>query len=80
MTYTPPGQAAVGYLLLSTAYASTAVASARMSDIVRFCLPRCTAFSRLGMAIAARMPMIAMTIRSSIRVKPDSRFFIFLVL
>ena len=53
-----------------------AVASARMSLIVRFCLPRWTAFRRFGMAIAARMPMIAMTISSSIRVKPDSRFFI----
>src|SRR6185436_19489670 len=62
-------------VLLSTAYASTAVASARMSLIVRFCLPRWTALSRFGMAIAARMPMIAMTISSSIRVKPDSRFF-----
>src|SRR5262245_30764817 len=47
-----------------------------MSLIDRFCLPRCTALSRLGMAIAARMPMIAMTISSSIKVKPDSRFFI----
>jgi hypothetical protein len=27
------------------------------------------------MAMAARMPMIAMTISSSIKVKPDSRFF-----
>ena len=52
-----------------------AVASARMSLIVRFCLPRWTAFRRFGMAIAARMPMIAMTISSSIKVKPDSRFF-----
>jgi hypothetical protein len=62
--------------LLSTAYASTAVAIVRMSDIDLFCLPRCTAFRRFGMAMAARMPMIAMTISSSINVKPDSRFFI----
>jgi hypothetical protein len=53
-----------------------AVASARMSDIERFCLPRWTAFNRFGMAMAAKMPMIAMTINSSIRVKPDCRFFI----
>ena len=64
--------------MLSTAYASTAVARARMSLIVRFCLPRCTAFNRFGIAIAARMPMIAMTISSSIRVNPDSCFFMFL--
>src|SRR6185436_18421706 len=71
----PVAHVACGYVLLSTAYASTAVARARMSLIVRFCLPRWTALSRFGMAIAARMPMIAMTISSSIRVKPDSRFF-----
>ena len=47
-----------------------------MSLIERFCLPRCTAFSRFGIAIAARMPMIAMTINSSISVKPDARFLI----
>src|SRR6202171_5036101 len=41
-----------------------------MSAIVRFCFPRCTAFNRFGMAIAARIPIMAIAIRSSIRVKP----------
>ena len=63
-------------MLLSTAYASTAVASARMSLIVRFCLPRWTALSRFGIAIAARMPMIAMTIKQLDQGKTSSRFFI----
>jgi hypothetical protein len=42
----------------------------RMSAMVRFCLPRSIAFRRLGIAMAAMMPMIATTIRSSIRVNP----------
>ena len=54
----------------------TAVAIARMSAIDRFCLDRCMAVSRFGIAMAARMPMIATTIRSSMRVKP----FCFLVI
>src|SRR5437867_1642768 len=53
-----------------------AVARDRMSAMLRFCLPRCTAFNRFGMAMAARMPMIAMTISNSMRVKPDWFFFI----
>src|SRR5450432_3733569 len=64
------------YLLTSVARASHAVAIVRMSAIVLFCFARCIAVSRLGIAIAARMPMIATTISSSIRVKP----FCFLVI
>jgi hypothetical protein len=55
---------------LSTAYASIAVPIDRMSAMVRFCLPRSIAFNRLGIAMAAMIPMIATTINSSIRVKP----------
>src|SRR6267378_7672261 len=55
---------------MSVARASHAVAIVRMSAIVLFCFDRCIAVSRFGMAIAARMPMIATTISSSIRVKP----------
>src|SRR5947209_18666247 len=47
-----------------------------MSAIDLFCFDRCMAVSRFGIAMAARMPMIATTIRSSIRVKP----FCFLVI
>src|SRR5262245_9829477 len=61
---------ATGYLLVSTAYDSTAVPTDRMSAIVRFCLPRSMAFRRFGIAIAAMIPMIATTIRSSISVNP----------
>src|SRR5216684_520108 len=65
------------YLLTSVARASHAVAIVRMSAMVRFCLARCMAVSRFGMAIAARMPMIATTISSSMRVKP---FWVLLIL
>jgi len=44
----------------------------RMSAIDRFWRPRFSAFSRLGIAIAAMMPMMATTISSSINVKPFS--------
>src|SRR6202011_5865597 len=61
----PPGSVTAGagtapaafYLLTSVARASHAVAIVRMSAIVRFCLARCMAVSRFGMAIAARIPM-----------------------
>ena len=42
----------------------------RMSPIVPASLAETRARSKLGMAIAAMIPMIATTIRSSIRVKP----------
>src|SRR3954466_859273 len=64
------------YLLTSVARASQAVAIVRMSAIVLFCFDRCIAVRRFGIAIAARMPMIATTISSSMRVKP----FCFLVI
>src|SRR5450759_1622660 len=64
------------YLFVSVARASHAVAIVRMSAIVLFCFARCIAVRRFGIAIAARMPMIATTISSSMRVKP----FCFLVI
>src|SRR5476651_1260263 len=64
--------AAALYLFTSVARASHAVARERISAIVRFCFERCMAVRRLGMAMAARMPMMAKTIRSSMRVKPFS--------
>src|SRR5258708_29665526 len=59
------------YLFMSVARASHAVAMLRMSAIVRFCFARCMAVNRLGIAMAARMPMIATTISSSIRVRSE---------
>src|SRR5687767_3020965 len=44
----------------------------RMSPMVADSLAETRARSRLGMAMAAMIPMIATTIRSSIRVKPRS--------
>src|SRR5450759_1677066 len=64
------------YLFVSVARASHAVAIVRISAIVLFCFARCIAVRRFGIAIAARMPMIATTISSSMRVKP----FCFLVI
>src|SRR5215212_2905838 len=64
------------YLLVSVARASHAVAIVRMSAIVLFCFDRCIAVRRFGIAIAARMPMIATTISSSISVKPFWFLFI----
>src|SRR5262245_47093878 len=49
----------------------------RMEPMAEASLPDMRARSRPGTAIAAMMPMIATTIRSSIRVKPsDFRIFI----
>ena len=58
------------YVLELMNRASRALAIFRMSAIVRFCFARCIAAKRLGTAIAARMPIIATTIKSSISVKP----------
>ena len=44
----------------------------RSSAMVLFCLPLSIAFSRFGIAMAAIIPMMATTIRSSISVKPFS--------
>ncbi len=50
-----------GYSLpCSAAYVSHAVAMLRMSAIERFCFARCIAVSRFGMAMAARIPTMAM--------------------
>ncbi len=62
--------------LLGTLYVSATmfyiqeVPMSRMSATVLFCLAFCRASSRLGIRIAAIMPMIATTMRSSMRVKP----------
>src|SRR5437867_2301743 len=59
---------ASGYrLLLSSAYVSTATAMVLISAIDRFCFARCTAASRFGIAIAARIPRMTMNTRPAMR-------------
>src|SRR5207244_13210768 len=58
------------YVLLSTKYASWAVAQLRASAAARALKPRDRYAENCGIAIAARMPMMATTTSSSISVKP----------
>src|SRR5438445_12917744 len=58
------------YVLLSTKYASWAVAALRASAATRALKPRERYAENCGIAIAATTPMIATTTRSSISVKP----------
>src|SRR5881397_4178758 len=58
------------YVLLSTKYASWAVAALRASAATRALKPRERYAENCGIAIAARMPMIATTTSSSISVNP----------
>ena len=58
--------------LLSVAHVSNASAAVTATDLASASLPLLRWFRNEGMAIAARMPMIRMTTRSSIRVKPFS--------
>src|SRR5947208_4173487 len=61
------------YVLLSTKYASCDVAALRASAATRALKPRERYAENCGIAIAARMPMIATTTSSSISVKPLAR-------
>src|SRR5437660_5820760 len=61
------------YVLLSTKYASWAVAALRESAATRALKPRERYAENCGIAIAARMPMIATTTSNSINVKPLDR-------
>src|SRR3954469_22708259 len=56
--------------LLSAAYCSSYVARLRRSDFMAATYALSFVFANFGIAIAARMPMMTTTIRSSIRVKP----------
>src|SRR6266478_9639460 len=58
------------YVLLSTKYASWAVAALPASAATRALKPRDRYAENCGIAIAARMPMMATTTSSSISVKP----------
>src|SRR3989449_7218449 len=66
-------QAPAEYRLQSTKYASSAVAALRASAATRALKPRDRYAENCGIAIAARMPMIATTTSNSINVKPLDR-------
>src|SRR6185295_11002008 len=61
---------ALVYLTESAKYASSAVIRLRGSDFIEARYAFSFVFANFGIAIAAKMPMITTTIRSSIRVKP----------
>src|SRR6185369_743934 len=71
--WTKPGRspAVEEYVAWSTKYASSAVAALRQSLSARASKPLARYAANCGMAIAAKIPMMATTTRSSIRVKPD---------
>src|SRR5215218_5841600 len=60
----------VEYLPLSEKNASSAVTRLRRSEIIAVLYALLFVLANFGIAIAARMPMITTTIRSSIRVNP----------
>src|SRR5260221_10192020 len=60
----------VVYFIESAKYASSAVTRLRRSDFIEARYAFSFVFANFGIAIAARMPMITTTIRSSINVKP----------
>src|SRR5213596_3326373 len=60
----------VVYFTESAKYASSAVIRFRRSDFIEARYAFSFVFANFGIAIAAKMPMITTTIRSSIRVKP----------
>src|SRR6202158_1937305 len=59
--------------LLSAAYCSSYVARLRRSDFIAATYALSFVFANFGIAIAARMPIMTTTIRSSISVKPFLR-------
>src|SRR5438105_15883701 len=61
-------------------YAFSAVKAALRFAFASLCLERAWNLMKFGIAIAARMPMIATTIISSIRVKPLASFFMVFIL
>src|SRR5204863_143733 len=66
----PPTPIAVVYFTESAKNASSAVMRLRRSDFIDARYAFSFVFANFGIAIAAKMPMITTTIRSSIRVKP----------
>src|SRR5882724_2491431 len=64
------------YFTESAKYASSAVIKLRRSDFIEARYAFSFVFANFGIAIAARMPMITTTIRSSINVKPLRLIFV----
>ena len=60
----------VVYAELSEKYASSAVTRLRRSDFMAVMYAFCFVLANFGIAIAAKMPMITTTIKSSMSVKP----------
>src|SRR5712691_6161876 len=58
------------YFTESAKYASSAVIRLRRSDFIAATYALSFVFANFGIAIAARMPMMTTTIKSSMRVKP----------
>src|SRR5206468_11557314 len=67
---TPPAPIVEEYLTESAKYASSAVTRLRRSDFIEARYAFSFVLANFGIAIAARMPMITTTMRSSISVKP----------
>src|SRR5712671_284595 len=70
----------VEYLSFSWKYAFMAVNEAFRFAFASLCFDRAWNLMKFGIAIAARMPMIATTIISSMSVKPFCSFFIVVLL
>src|SRR6266550_1389248 len=66
----PPTPRLLVYFTESAKYASSAVIRLRRSDFIDARYAFSFVFANFGIAIAAKMPMITTTIRSSISVKP----------
>src|SRR3954464_11951412 len=71
-----PFEVSVAYFAESEKYDSSAVTRLRRSDFIAAMYAFDLVFANFGIAIAARMPMITTTIRSSMRVKPRRARFI----
>src|SRR6476659_5175736 len=68
-----PFVVSVAYAAESAKYDSSAVTRLRRSDFMAAMYAFDLVFANFGIAIAARMPMITTTIRSSMSVKPRRR-------
>src|SRR3989449_4084086 len=66
----PPPPYAAGYFTDAAKYASSAVTRFRRSDFIEARYAFSLVFANFGIAMAARIPMITTTIRSSMSVKP----------
>ena len=70
-----PFDVSVAYTAESEKYDSSAVTRLRRSDFIAAMYAFDLVLANFGIAIAARIPMITTTIRSSIRVKPLRMLF-----